>query len=159
LFRDIWAFWWLKNHPEDFLTVSKVLWHRDLKSTLRKYGSKFIESQALVLVEEELDRQGRVPGHLTHPEEKTRVEWGAASSSMDSRLQPWMMQALLTIASKDDKFEALPPAAKQNELAAIVSVIEAHPWLAKLLGANSRKNAVGTAQASGVVGIRGKSVA
>ncbi len=38
-------------------------------------------------------------------------------------------------------------------------VIEAHPWLAKLLGADSRKNAIGTAQGFGSGGIRRKSVA
>jgi integrase len=57
IFRDIWAYWWLSGHPEDYLTVSKKLWHRSLQTTLRIYGCKFDESQADCRVEEYLDRQ------------------------------------------------------------------------------------------------------
>ena len=52
LFRDIFAFCWLAQHPEDYLTVSKVLWHRDINTTLRTYGSRFDESHGLARVEE-----------------------------------------------------------------------------------------------------------
>jgi integrase len=57
IFRDIWAYWWLSCHPEDYLTVSKKLWHRNIQTTLRIYGCKFDESQADCRVEEYLDRQ------------------------------------------------------------------------------------------------------
>jgi site-specific recombinase XerD len=44
LFRDIVAFEWLTSHPEDYLTLSKVLWHRNIQTTIRKYGRRFDES-------------------------------------------------------------------------------------------------------------------
>ncbi len=56
LFRDIFAYWWLEHHPEDYLTVSKMLWHKDINTTLRIYGSRFDESHGLRRVEELLDR-------------------------------------------------------------------------------------------------------
>jgi integrase len=55
IFRDIWAYWWLSTHPEDYLTVSKKLWHRNIQTTLRIYGCKYDESQADCRVEEWLD--------------------------------------------------------------------------------------------------------
>lgn len=55
IFRDIWAYWWLSSHPEDYLTVSKKLWHRNIQTTLRIYGCKFDESQADCRVEEWLE--------------------------------------------------------------------------------------------------------
>ena len=55
IFRDIWTYWWLSSHPEDYLTVSKKLWHRNVQTTLRIYGCKFDESQADCRVEEWLD--------------------------------------------------------------------------------------------------------
>jgi integrase len=58
IFRDIWAFWWLASHPEDYLTVSKKLWHRNIQTTLRIYGCKFDEAQADCRVEDYLDAQG-----------------------------------------------------------------------------------------------------
>ena len=57
IFRDIWAYWWLASHPEDFLTVSKKLWHRNIQTTLRIYGCKFDEAQADCRVEDCLDAQ------------------------------------------------------------------------------------------------------
>ena len=44
IIRDIFAFAWLEAHPEDFLTLSKILWHQDVKYTLRVYGSDYDES-------------------------------------------------------------------------------------------------------------------
>lgn len=43
-FRDIVAFTWLKHHPKDYLTLSKLLWHADVKTTINEYGSRFNES-------------------------------------------------------------------------------------------------------------------
>ena len=56
LFRDIFAYKWLDDHPEDYLTVSKILWHRSLNYTLRVYGRNFDESNAAVRTEAWLDR-------------------------------------------------------------------------------------------------------
>jgi integrase len=58
IFRDIWANWWLASHPEDYLTVSKKLWHRTVEITLRIYGCKFDEAQADCRVEDYLDAEG-----------------------------------------------------------------------------------------------------
>lgn len=37
LFRHIFALQWLEEHPRDYLTVSKILWHGDVKTTVRTY--------------------------------------------------------------------------------------------------------------------------
>lgn len=47
LFRDIVAYEWLKYHPEDYLTLSKLLWHKSLEYTLGVYGSRFNESTGI----------------------------------------------------------------------------------------------------------------
>jgi hypothetical protein len=59
LFRDIWAVKWLEDHPEDYLTVMKTLWHRKIDTSL-KYGAGFDESHAAVRIEASLD--GRKKG-------------------------------------------------------------------------------------------------
>jgi integrase len=51
LFRDIFAYMWLERFPEDFLTLSKLLWHRNIKTTLLIYGRKYNESSALCRME------------------------------------------------------------------------------------------------------------
>jgi site-specific recombinase XerD len=33
LFRDIVAYEWLENHPHDYLTLSKLLWHKTVEQT------------------------------------------------------------------------------------------------------------------------------
>jgi hypothetical protein len=55
LFRDIFAVQWLEEHPEDYLTLSKILWHRNIQTTLRIYGRNFDESHGARRVEEWLD--------------------------------------------------------------------------------------------------------
>lgn len=55
LFRDIFAFMWLKKMPEDYLTLSKLLWHRNIQTTIRKYGWMCNESSALCRMERVLD--------------------------------------------------------------------------------------------------------
>lgn len=57
LFRDIFAYTWLKAYPKDFLTVSKALWHRNIQTTIRIYGSKFDESTAVCAIESWLDER------------------------------------------------------------------------------------------------------
>jgi len=49
---------WLEEHPEDYLTVSKILWHRNIQTTLRIYGRNFDESHGVRRMEAWLeDRQ------------------------------------------------------------------------------------------------------
>jgi hypothetical protein len=144
--RDIFAFWWLNDHPEELLTVSKVLWHGNLNTTVRKYGSKFNESHGLLRVEQWRDRQEQGPGHLPHPATEASVNWDAESNSNNGRLQTSIMQALSKLASKDHEFQMLSAGAKQNELSAIASIVEGHPLLAKLLEGDSLKNARGAGQ-------------
>jgi integrase len=43
-FRHIVAYGWLKDHPGDFLTVSKLLFHKNLQTTINCYASRFNES-------------------------------------------------------------------------------------------------------------------
>jgi integrase len=57
LFRDIFADKWLDDHPEDYLTVSKALWHRNIQTTLLIYGRTFDESHGARRVEEWLDKR------------------------------------------------------------------------------------------------------
>jgi hypothetical protein len=37
----------LDHHPDDHLTISRLLWHQDVVSTLRVYGRNFEESHAV----------------------------------------------------------------------------------------------------------------
>jgi integrase len=55
LFRDIFAVKYLQERPEDYLTLSKILWHRNLKTTLNNYGARFDESHGARRVEEWLE--------------------------------------------------------------------------------------------------------
>jgi len=47
LFRDAFAYAYLDAHPEDFLSLSKILWHRSIKYTLEIYGRNFDESNGV----------------------------------------------------------------------------------------------------------------
>jgi integrase len=51
LVRDIVAVTWLDHHPDDHLTVSKLLWHRDALTTLLVYAQNFNESHAVCRME------------------------------------------------------------------------------------------------------------
>lgn len=57
LFRDIVAFAWLKAHPKDYLTLSKILWHSDIKTTIEIYGSEFNASCGVVAMESWLEER------------------------------------------------------------------------------------------------------
>jgi hypothetical protein len=59
LFRDIFAVRWLEAYPEDYLTVSKILWHRNIQTTLRVYGRNFDESHGVRRIERWLDTRNR----------------------------------------------------------------------------------------------------
>lgn len=50
-FRDIVAFTWLKAHPADFLTLSKMLWHLNVTTTIKVYGGRFNESSGVCAME------------------------------------------------------------------------------------------------------------
>lgn len=52
IYRDIVAFEWLRNHPEDYLTVSKLLWHRNINTTIRTYGHRFDESTGVARMDD-----------------------------------------------------------------------------------------------------------
>ena len=54
MFRDCFAYMWLEKFPEDFLTLSKLLWHRNIQTTITKYGARFNESTALCRMEDKL---------------------------------------------------------------------------------------------------------
>jgi len=51
LFRDIFAAKFLEEHPENYLTLSKILWHRNVNTTIRLYGRKYDESYGAVASE------------------------------------------------------------------------------------------------------------
>jgi site-specific recombinase XerD len=51
LFRDIVAFAWLKTHSKDYLTLSKMLWHKNVSTTINRYGSRFNESSGVCAME------------------------------------------------------------------------------------------------------------
>jgi integrase len=40
-FRDLFAYAWLKDNPKDFLTLSKILWHKSVQVTIDTYGAEF----------------------------------------------------------------------------------------------------------------------
>ena len=52
LFRDAFAYAFLAAHPEDFLTLSKILWHGTIRYTLSVYGRNFDESNGVRRVDE-----------------------------------------------------------------------------------------------------------
>ena len=51
LFRDIVAFAWLKAHPKDYLTLSKMLWHSTPHQVIKNYGSRFNQSSGVCAIE------------------------------------------------------------------------------------------------------------
>jgi integrase len=55
VFRDAFAHEWLTTHPDDYLTVSKLLWHRNIQTTLKIYGAQFNESSAVCRLDEWLE--------------------------------------------------------------------------------------------------------
>jgi integrase len=56
LFRDILAVKWLEDRPQDYLTLSKILWHKTVEITLNTYGAKFDESHGAKQAEEWQER-------------------------------------------------------------------------------------------------------
>jgi integrase/recombinase XerD len=56
-FRDIVAYTWLKEHPKDYLTLSKQLWHSNINTTIQIYGSRFNESNGVSAMESWLEER------------------------------------------------------------------------------------------------------
>ena len=57
LYRDITAYAWLDDHPDDFLRLSKILWHANINTTIEKYGGRFNESNGVWAMESWLDER------------------------------------------------------------------------------------------------------
>lgn len=57
LFRDAVAFKWLKEHPKDYLTLSKMLWHKNVQTTISIYGARFNESSGVSAMESWLEER------------------------------------------------------------------------------------------------------
>ena len=56
-FRDAFANCWLEENPEDYLTVSKILWHRHIETTLDHYASHIDESYGIKKAGEWIERR------------------------------------------------------------------------------------------------------
>jgi hypothetical protein len=73
-FRHSFAEKWLIEHPGDYLTLSKILWHIDIQSTLRRYTLNFNESHGAKAVDEWLEMRalkkigGSVQQSVTAPD-------------------------------------------------------------------------------------------
>lgn len=57
LFRDAFATCWLEENPEDYLTVSKILWHRHIQTTLEHYAGHIDESYGTKKAGEWIERR------------------------------------------------------------------------------------------------------
>jgi integrase len=57
LFRDVVAFAWLKAHAADYLTLSKLLWHSSVNTTIFYYGGRFNESSGVCAMESWLEER------------------------------------------------------------------------------------------------------
>jgi integrase len=47
MFRDSYAHCYLSENPEDYLTLSKILWHTNIQTTIKKYGRAYDESHGI----------------------------------------------------------------------------------------------------------------
>lgn len=59
LFRDIYAVKFLEEHPENYLTLSKILWHHNVQTTINLYGRNYDESHGARVAEEWLDERAK----------------------------------------------------------------------------------------------------
>jgi integrase len=88
LIRDIFANYWLDYHPEDYLTVSKVLWHKDIKTTLHIYGRGYEESHGLRRVEEWLDNRDKGAAQIMQATGEKFSEFTSEYSPALGKIQP-----------------------------------------------------------------------
>jgi integrase len=66
IFRDSFAHRYLEENPEDCLSLSKILWHRVLQTTIMRYGRYFDESHGMYKASLWLERRGT--GRKPQPE-------------------------------------------------------------------------------------------
>jgi hypothetical protein len=59
LFRDIFAVKFLEEHPENYLTLSKILWHLNVNTTIGLYGRNYDESHGARAAEDWLDQHAK----------------------------------------------------------------------------------------------------
>ena len=90
LVRDIVAVALLDHHPDDHLTISRLLWHQDVVSTLRVYGRNFEESHAVCRMDAWLrsrcqSKDGTSAGRLEAPGRGSEIR----SQSVASLLSAW----------------------------------------------------------------------
>ena len=52
IFRDVFAFAYLKKRPRDFISLSIMLWHSSINTTMENYGGKFNASCGTAAVED-----------------------------------------------------------------------------------------------------------
>jgi hypothetical protein len=57
LYRDIFAYAYLKERPKDFLMLSKIFWHATPKEVIATYGGRFDESSGVCGAEAWLDER------------------------------------------------------------------------------------------------------
>lgn len=57
LSRHIFAVQWPEDHPKDFLTLAKILWHSNVNTTIGIYARNFDESYGARAAEEWLDEK------------------------------------------------------------------------------------------------------
>jgi integrase len=57
MIRDSVAYLWLREHPMDFLSLSKILWHKNVQTTIQIYGARFNESSGTCAMEAWLDQR------------------------------------------------------------------------------------------------------
>jgi hypothetical protein len=59
LIRDIASYAWLEDHPQDYLTLSKMLWHASHTQVINTYGVRFNESNGVCSMETWLEERER----------------------------------------------------------------------------------------------------
>ena len=72
IFRRSFAEEWLRYYPEDYLVLSKILWHSDPETTIRLYGNAFNESDAAVCADNWLKKR--------ESKELNATDWVAAAA-------------------------------------------------------------------------------
>jgi hypothetical protein len=94
LFRDITALAWLKDNKGDYLTLSKILWHKNVLITVDIYSSRYNESvgaNAMNKWVEERGRTKRVPANRlpnTNPATSLRVKSPHAFATLPAHTMP-----------------------------------------------------------------------
>lgn len=125
LFRSILGYQWLRENPERYPKLTKILGHVDPGWTIREYGSNYDDSSGAC--EAEAFRSRREAAKASgSPLGDTRIGERNAEIAVDA-LSPKARQ-LLGILEKylgrDEAFEKLSPAAKSRKLSLIANALE-----------------------------------